>query len=48
MAVTVGLDIGGNAVRAAVVDTSKSSRVVRRYAEMPLPPGAVSGGEIVE
>lgn len=48
MAVTVGLDIGGNAVRAAVVDTSKSSRVVRRYAEMPLPSGAVSGGEIVD
>ncbi len=48
MAVTVGLDIGGNAVRAAVVDTGKSGRVVRRYAEMPLPAGAVSGGEIVD
>ena len=48
MAVTVGLDIGGNAVRAAVVDTSKSSRVVRRYCDMPLPDGAVSGGEIVD
>ena len=48
MAVTVGLDIGGNAVRAAVVDTGKSNRIVRRYAEMPLPDGAVSGGEIVD
>ncbi len=48
MAVTVGLDIGGNAVRAAVVDTGKSNRIVRRYAEMPLPAGAVSGGEIVD
>ena len=48
MAVTVGLDIGGNAVRAAVVDTGKGSRVVRRFSEMPLPAGAVSGGEIVD
>jgi type IV pilus assembly protein PilM len=48
MAVTVGLDIGGNAVRVAVVDTGKSTRVVRRYAEMPLPGGAVNGGEIVD
>lgn len=48
MAVTVGLDIGGKAVRAAVVDIGKSSRIVRRYAEMPLPDGAVSGGEIVD
>ena len=35
-------------MRAAVVDTGKSSRVVRRYAEMPLPEGTVSGGEIVD
>lgn len=48
MAVTVGLDIGGRAVRAAVVDVGKSSRIVRRFAEMPLPDGAVSGGEIVD
>jgi len=48
MAVTVGLDIGGSAVRAAAMDTGKSSRVVRRFAEMPLPSGAVSGGEIVD
>lgn len=48
MAVTVGLDIGTVAVRAAVVDAAKGKHVLRRFAEMPLPPGAVSGGEIVD
>lgn len=48
MAVTVGLDIGTSSVRAAVVDTAKGKAVVRRYAEMPLPPGAVVAGEILD
>jgi type IV pilus assembly protein PilM len=48
MSVTVGLDIGTTAVRAAVVDTRKSKLVLRRYAEMPLPPGSVEAGEIVD
>ena len=48
MPVAVGLDIGTEAVRAAVVDTGKSSSVLRRFAEMPLPDGAVVAGDIVE
>jgi type IV pilus assembly protein PilM len=48
MAVAVGLDIGSSAVRAAVVDTAKSSPLLRRFADMPLPPGAVVAGEIVD
>jgi type IV pilus assembly protein PilM len=48
MAVTVGLDIGSTGVRAAVIDTAKSRNMVRRFAEMPLPSGAVVGGEILD
>ncbi len=48
MAVNVGLDIGSAGVRAAVLDASKSKRVLRRFAEMPLPPGAVQAGEILD
>lgn len=48
MAVAVGLDIGSSAVRAAVVDTAKSSPLLRRFADMPLPPGAVVAGEILD
>ncbi len=48
MAVTVGLDIGGTAVRAAVLDSAKNRWVLRRFAEMPLPPGAVTAGEIID
>ncbi|MCB2224686.1 MAG: type IV pilus assembly protein PilM [Actinobacteria bacterium] len=48
MAVAVGLDIGSGAVRAAVVDIAKSAPVLRRFAEMPLPPGAVVSGEIID
>lgn len=48
MAVTVGLDIGTTGVRAAVVDAAKGKAVVRRYAEMPLPPAAVVAGEILD
>ena len=43
MSITVGLDIGSDAVRAAVVETSKSGAVLRRFAEMPLAPGTGRG-----
>ena len=46
MAVAVGLDIGSEAVRAAVVESGKSTPVLRRFAEIPLPPGVVSAGEV--
>ncbi len=48
MAITVGLDIGSDAVRAAVVETSKSGAVLRRFAEMPLPPGLVQAGDVID
>lgn len=48
MAIAVGLDIGSEAVRAAVVDVSKSAPVLKRFADMPLPPGSVVAGEIVD
>ena len=48
MPVTVGLDIGGTAVRAAAVDSAKGGRILRRFAEMPLPAGTVASGEIVD
>lgn len=48
MPASVGLDIGGTSVRVAVIDTAKSRRVLRRYGEMPLPPGAVVAGDVVD
>jgi type IV pilus assembly protein PilM len=48
MAIAVGLDIGSEAVRAAVVDAGKSVPVLKRFSDMPLPPGAVVAGEIVD
>lgn len=48
MPVTVGLDIGTAAVRAAVVDARKNKLVLRRFAEMPIPTGAVVAGEIID
>ncbi len=48
MAITVGLDIGSGAVRAAVVETTRSGPVLRRFAEMPLPPGVVAAGDVVD
>ncbi|HHC08584.1 MAG TPA: type IV pilus assembly protein PilM [Actinobacteria bacterium] len=48
MAVTVGVDIGGTAVRAAAVDAVRGRWILRRWGEMPLPRGAVVAGEIVD
>ncbi len=48
MSVTVGVDIGGTAVRAAALDTRRRGRTLTRYATMPLPRGAVVAGEIVD
>jgi type IV pilus assembly protein PilM len=48
MSTVVGLDIGSEAVRAAVVDVSKSTPVLKRFAEMPLPVGVVDAGEVVD
>lgn len=47
MPVLVGLDIGTVAVRAAAIDTGRKL-VLRRFGEMPLPPGAVEAGEILD
>ncbi len=43
---SLGLDIGTSAVRAAQISTSKSGPQVERFAQVGLPPGAVSGGEV--
>jgi type IV pilus assembly protein PilM len=48
MSMTVGLDIGSDAVRAAVVKSPKSGPVLRRFAEMPLPTGAVHAGDVID
>lgn len=45
----VGLDIGSRAVRGVELSVTKKSRPnLLRFHEVPLPPGAVSRGEIVE
>ena len=43
---TVGLDIGTSAVRAAELDTSKSTPVLMTYGQVGLPPGSLVDGEI--
>ena len=48
MAVTVGLDLGGTSVRAAVIDAAKNGHELKRYGEMPLPQGSVVGGDVVD
>jgi type IV pilus assembly protein PilM len=45
--ISVGLDIGSSAVRAAEVETSQNRRVLRRYAQVGLPHGYVVDGEII-
>ncbi|CAN5708517.1 type IV pilus assembly protein PilM [soil metagenome] len=42
----VGLDIGTSAVRAAQVAEGRGSRRLLRFAQMPLPAGAVVDGEV--
>ena len=45
----VGLDIGSRAVRGVELSVTKKSRLnLLRFHEIPLPPGAVSRGEVVE
>jgi len=43
---TVGLDIGTSGVRAAEIDTSKSTPVLLTYGQVGLPPGSLVDGEI--
>ena len=43
---TVGLDIGTSAVRAAELDTSKSTPILMTYGQVGLPPGSLVDGEI--
>jgi type IV pilus assembly protein PilM len=45
MARTVGVDIGSSAVRAVEVQGGRSPRV-RKSGRIPLPPGAVEGGQV--
>ena len=45
--VSIGLDIGSSAVRAAEIDVSQGRRALRRYAQVGLPHGYVVDGEIV-
>lgn len=45
--VSIGLDIGSSAVRAAEISQSQGKRVLRRYAQIGLPPGYVADGTIV-
>ncbi|PZE74092.1 type IV pilus assembly protein PilM [Curtobacterium sp. MCBD17_019] len=45
----VGLDIAGTSVRAVEVsDATKARPTIVRFAELPLPEGAVSRGEVIE
>jgi len=48
MAVRVGLDIGSEAVRVAVVESGKTTPVLRRFVEIPLPPGVVLAGDVLD
>jgi type IV pilus assembly protein PilM len=48
MPVITGLEIGSENVRAAVVETTRSAPILRQFGEMPLPPGAVEAGEIID
>ncbi|MDP8957768.1 MAG: type IV pilus assembly protein PilM [Actinomycetota bacterium] len=48
MAVTVGLEIGTTAVRAAALNTAKNPPVLQRFGQVGLPEGAVVGGELMD
>ena len=45
--ISIGLDIGSSAVRAAEIEIGQGRRVLRRYAQVGLPHGYVVDGEIV-
>ena len=45
--VSIGLDIGSSAVRAAEIEVKDRQYVLRSYAQVGLPPGAVVDGEIL-
>ena len=45
--VTIGLDIGSSAVRAAEIEVGQGRRVLRRYGQVGLNPGDVVDGEVV-
>lgn len=45
--VTIGLDIGSSAIRAAEVEVDRGRRVLRRYAQVGIPAGQVVDGEVV-
>ncbi|MGH2810661.1 MAG: type IV pilus assembly protein PilM, partial [Actinomycetota bacterium] len=46
--VGIGIDIGTSAVRAAQVSLAKTPSSIERFAQIPLPPGAVVDGEIAD
>lgn len=45
---SIGLDIGTSAVRAAQLRISGSGITLERFGEVPLPPGAVRAGEVLD
>jgi type IV pilus assembly protein PilM len=45
--VSIGLDIGSSAVRAAEIEIKQGRRTLRRYAQVGLPHGYVVDGEII-
>ena len=44
--IRIGLDVGATAVRAAELSVRGYPPALVRAAQVPLPPGAVSGGEV--
>jgi type IV pilus assembly protein PilM len=44
---SIGLDIGSSAVRAAEVSIGREGQILRRFAQVGLPSGAVVDGEVV-
>jgi type IV pilus assembly protein PilM len=45
--ISIGLDIGSSAVRAAELEVRPGKRILRRYGQVGLPPGYVVDGEVV-
>jgi type IV pilus assembly protein PilM len=44
----LGLDIGTSSIKLAELDTSRRGMVLNRFSIIPIPPGAVNGGEITD